>query len=480
MTGPSLRLRITAWYAGLLATVLLIFGAFLYWSLARFLSHSLDRTLSDNAHNIARQFVSRAQVRGDGFIAHEVNETYAPKMSGWFIRIVRPDNTVLYQSAQTQWNSSAVPLPKLFSLGDHYSSFTVKGDRLALYAMHYQGYLIQVGRSSAHEQDSLDNLLLTLALLTPLTLLIAAFGGYLLMGLPLKPVTALTNQAERVGVQHMGERLPVIHTGDELERLSLSLNRMIARLEAALAHNQRFSADVSHELRTPLTIMRVEMEHVIQLSRLDTEALESIGSALEEIERMAKIIDNLLCISKFDSGESDITLQPVKLAELAINTVDQMSLLAEEKSIDLVCRRTPEITVTSDPVRLKQVLVNLLDNAIKYTPVAGNVTVSWQQMQRHALLIVEDTGQGIDPEELPCVFDRFYRTDKARSRTSGGAGLGLSIVRAVSTAIAAKVSLTSCLHEGTTARVEIPLWEDDQDTSETPDNWRELYDSIRD
>ncbi len=469
MNGLSLRLRVTAWYIGLLAAALLIFGTFLYVSLNRFLFHSLNKSLFDNANNIAREFVSKAPLRGELFITHEVNETYAPESSGWFIRILRSNHTILYQSARpykAQWDPSTIPMPKLRPHLDSYSSVTVKGDHLAIHTMTYHGYFIQVGRSSALERGSLRSLLLTLVLLTPFTLIVAAFGGYLLMSQPLKPVVALTKHAEIVGVHHMGERLPVIRTGDELERLSLSLNRMIARLEESLAHNRRFSADVSHELRTPLTILRGELEHAIQVPGLDPNVLESIGSALEEIERMAKIVENLLTISKFDSAPNDITLQPVGLGELATSTVEQMSLLAVEKNITLVCRSGPEIMVKSDPVRLKQMLVNLLDNAIKYTSSGGKVTVAWQKEPHYALLMVEDTGQGIAPDELPHVFDRFYRTDKARSRMSGGAGLGLSIVKAISVAIAAHVSLTSRLEEGTTARVEIPLWENYQAISD--------------
>lgn len=469
MNGLSLRLRVTAWYIGLLAAALLIFGTFLYVSLHRFLFHSLNKSLFDNANNIAREFVSREPLRGELFIIHEINETYAPESSGWFIRILRSNRTILYQSARpykAQWDPSTIPMPKLRPPLHFYSFATVKGDHLAIYTMPYHSYFIQVGRSSALERGSLRSLLLTLVLLTPLTLIVAAFGGYLLMSQPLKPVVALTKQAEIVGVHQMGERLPVIRTGDELERLSLSLNRMIARLEESLAHNRRFSADVSHELRTPLTILRGELEHAIQVPGLDPDVLESIGSALEEIERMAKIVENLLTISKFDSAPNDIILQSVGLGELATSTVEQMSLLAVEKNITLVCRNGPAITVKSDPVRLKQMLVNLLDNAIKYTSSGGKITVAWQKEPHCALLMVEDTGQGIAPEELPYVFDRFYRTDKARSRMSGGAGLGLSIVKAISVAIAAHVSLSSRIEEGTTARVEIPLWEDYQSISD--------------
>ncbi len=460
MNGPSLRLRVTAWYIGLLAAALLIFCASLYVGFQRFLFHSLQKNLADNATNIAESFVSQAPVKGDHFVIGEVNESYAPESTGWFIRIFRPDHSLLYQSEKPHnapWTPSEVPAPLTAPSQDKYRTVTLNGDRLVLYQMPYRGYTLQVGSSSAPQQSSLRSLLFTLLFLTPLTLIAAALGGYLLMRQPLKPLVALTEQAEHIGVHHLGQRLPVIRTGDELERLSLSLNRMIGRLEESLAHNSRFSADVSHELRTPLTILRGELEHVIQLAGLDSEVSESIGSALEEIDRMSKIVASLLTISKLDAGAGSIALQPVQLAQLAFSTADQMALLAEEKRVSLTCQPGADVTVMSDPVRLKQILVNLLDNAIKYTPSGGSAVVSWKKTPDHAVLMVEDTGQGIAPDELPHVYERFYRTDKAR--TSGGAGLGLSIVKAIATAIQANVVLTSRLGHGTISRVEIPLWD---------------------
>ncbi|HEV2276485.1 MAG TPA: HAMP domain-containing protein, partial [Acidobacteriaceae bacterium] len=251
MKGPSLRLRITAWYVGLLAAALVAFGSFLYWSLGHSLFNSLNRQLASNADNIAQEFVARAPQKGDVFLVHEINETYAPRSSGWFIRILGPTKTVLYQSGQprnAEWKPEDVPFPSYDLTHGEYSKAEVDGSRLASFALPYRGYIIQVARSEAQEQENLRSLLLALLLLTPLTLVAAVLGGYGLMSLPLAPVASLMEQAEHVGIGNMGRRLSVIRTGDELERLSLSLNRMIARLEDSLSHNQRFCADVSHEL----------------------------------------------------------------------------------------------------------------------------------------------------------------------------------------------------------------------------------------
>ena len=296
-----------------------------------------------------------------------------------------------------------------------------------------------------------------LLVLTPVILFAAGIGGYVMMTQPLKPVVSLTLKAERIGVAELGERLPVIPTGDELERLSHSLNRMITRLEDALDHNRRFSADVSHELRTPLTILRGELEHVIQLPDLKAEVVDSVGSALEEIERLAKIVESLLAISRLDSGGAGIEHHPFDLAALSRMTAEQMQLLASEKQVSLNCKSTGPVQAIGDVTRIKQVLVNLLDNAIKYTRPNGHVIVSVEAYENRALLTVTDDGVGIPAESLPHVFDRFYRAEKARSRGFEGFGLGLSLVEAVCRAHGGEVLIESTEGQGTTVRVRLPV-----------------------
>jgi signal transduction histidine kinase len=232
---------------------------------------------------------------------------------------------------------------------------------------------------------------------------------------------------------------------------------MISRLEDALAYNRRFSADVSHELRTPLTILRGELEQVVQTPKLRPDVKESVGSALEEIDRMTKIVENLLTIARLDSGTDIMDRREVDLGQLVQWTVSQMHLIAEEKQIAMRCRLSETAIILADPGRVKQVLVNLLDNAIKYTPAGGEVHLATAISHRKAVLEVSDNGIGIPPESLPHVFDRFYRSDRARSRGSGGTGLGLSIVQAICNAHDGSVRIQSVEGAGTTVRVDFPL-----------------------
>ncbi len=342
----------------------------------------------------------------------------------------------------------------------------IRGQDLILFTLPYrtsQGdwIVIETGASMEPIHRVLGSLFLTLLMGTPVILIAAALGGFVLMSRPLRPVVTLTEQAERVGRHDLGERLPILRSGDELERLSLALNRMIERLEDTVAHNRRFSADASHELRTPLTIIRGELEVLLQTPMLPASLVEGIASALEESNRMSHIVESLMTISRLEAGSEGMAMVPVELVSVATATLDHMSLLAEEKKIRLSCDTSGPVTVTGDPMRLRQVVVNLLDNAIKYTAERGSVTMSVTAEAGLAVLEVSDTGIGIPPGALPLVFERFFRADKARSRESGGIGLGLAIVKSICTAHYGAVSVSSVEGQGTKFRVELPLLRED-------------------
>jgi signal transduction histidine kinase len=379
---------------------------------------------------------------------------------------VSQESKILFQTGDIRdpfVSVSQIHLPSNQNWFNRFHRETVAtGQRIVLYTLPYYTpdgsvIFVETGATTEPIRHVLRSLLLVLLLSTPVILILSAMGGYFLMSRPLRPVVVLTEQAERVGRKELGERLAIIPTGDELERLSLALNRMIERLEAALAHNHRFSADASHELRTPLTIIRGELESLIQMPSLPLPVMEGIGSALEESNRMAKIVHSLMAISRLDCGGEQIELVPVSLTVVVRETLEQMGLLAEEKRISLRFEAGLAAYIAGDPMRLKQIAVNLVDNAIKYTPVGGNVSVSVHEEDAKAVFRVSDTGIGIPPAALPLVFDRFYRTDEARSRESGGTGLGLSIVKAICSAHGGAAYVESIEGKGSIFRVEFPL-----------------------
>jgi heavy metal sensor kinase len=468
MSIRSLRGRVTCWYVGLLAAALLVFGACLYFAFQRYLDTTFEQSLAGEARGVAQTFVSEVESKGTNWLSQELSEEYPPESVEHYIRISRlgpgGDYNLIYQSANVGDLSLAAPQLTPSSYLRHLHLRIVSGNsdqKIVFYSFLYTSpsgtqYLIETGASHGWVEQLLRKLLAILLLVTPLVLLAAAVGGYLMMSQPLKPVVSLTLKAERIGIGELGERLPVIQTGDELERLSLSLNRMISRLEEALAHNRRFSADVSHELRTPLTILRGELEHVIQMRSAGPDIAESVGSALEEIERLARIVESLLTISHLDSGGAGIEFSRFDLQELVKTTAEQMRLLADEKRIIMSSHCSEPVYSHGDKSRIKQILVNLLDNAIKYSRQGGHIVTSVKAEGNTAVLTVSDDGVGIPADALPHVFDRFYRAEKARTRGTAGAGLGLSIVQAICRAHGGTVSVTSTEGKGTGVQVRLP------------------------
>ena len=466
MSTRSIRFRLIAWYAGLLTGVFLLLAGFMFLGLRHFLEASLLETQTRRARQIADTLLANVNHTGESYVVGEIPALYAPEINNRFIRITRQDGSVLYASGRPQDQSfDPTGLPALASAPKKELSREEKlpdNKKLLIGALNYEAadgkrYLVEVGAPTASIETMLHQLLVLAAIGLPIVLLVAIGGGYLLVGRALAPVDEIARKAEQITQHNLSERLPVARMADELERLSLSLNHMIARLEDAFSNSTRFAADASHELRTPLTVLRAELESVVADRRVPAEARETFGSMLEEVEHLIRIVEQLFALSRLDAGEAQSEWVPFDLAELVATTADQMSLLAEDKGITVSCDAKQRVTVAGDRARLKQVVVNLLDNAIKYTLDGGTVHLKVTTSNGDAVLEVADSGIGIPPEAVAHVFERFYRVDQARSRNEGGAGLGLAIVKSISTAHGGKVEVESAVGRGSRFRVNLPL-----------------------
>jgi len=469
MNRRSISFRLVAWHAGLLTGIFLLLCASLYLDLRHFLENDLRASQLRRTRQIANTLLVHVKETGEAAVVSQTKDWYQPEANDRFIRLTRADGTQVYVSGTPKdgsFDPAEIPiLPPSPAAESSRKVVLSGGHQLLVAALNFRSsgnpdYLVEFGSLLDPVDALLGHLFLQLAVGLPLAVIIIAAGGYWLVRRAFTPVEQVTRAAERITQFNLIERLPVSNTGDELERLSISLNRMITRLDDAFQNSKRFVADASHDLRTPLTILRGELEMFSEDARLGEELRDRVGSMLEEVMHLGKIVEQLFTLSRLDAGEGQSQWTCFDLGELAKTTADQMSLLAEDKGIAIACDVGPAARVKANQVRFKQVVVNLLDNAIKYTPAKGAIHLRVSTVNGHATLEVEDNGIGISPEHLPHLFERFYRVDSTRASNSDSAGLGLAIVKSICTAHGAEVEVQSRIGGGSTFRVRLPLTKD--------------------
>jgi heavy metal sensor kinase len=316
--------------------------------------------------------------------------------------------------------------------------------------------VIQVARSELPMQAELRELLLILVFGLPVGAAIAGFGGYVLARRALAPVERMAERARSITAERLSDRLPVDNPKDELGRLATVFNATLGRLEASFEQMRRFTADVSHELRTPLTAIRSVGEVGLREKRSDEAYRGIIGSMLEEVDRLTSLVDRLLVLSRAETGHAKLSAEPVDLRELADNVVAHLGVLAEEKRQSISVESSGAPRCLGDRVMLRQALINLVDNAIKYSPIGGQIRIRASESAAGAVLDVSDTGPGISSEAGPMIFDRFYREGSPGSGEVSGAGLGLSIAKWAVEVNGGQLSLERGNGTGCTFRMTLP------------------------
>lgn len=463
MNTRSIGFRLTSYYAILVGGVLIVLGIALVLSVRILLIRNLSDALVRRNELTSKNLVQDIDTTGVEFVGREIHSRYSPEITGRFVRLSDDQGHVLYISGppnDRSFDPDAVPASP-FGAEERIQVLRQRvGGIFILVASPVttrQGhrFLLESGASLGPAQSLLNHLIWSLVIGVPILLGVAIGGGFVLVRKSLAHVEKISRSAEAITFQNLSQRLPVARTGDELERLSLSLNRMIERLDESFQHTRKFSADASHELRTPLTVIRSELETIMQSEGAPTRFKETVGSVLEEVERLTKTVEGLLALARLDAGKARTEWVKLDLVELVSLVADQMSLLADDKQLEIRCHAAGPVFVHGDRARLKQVIVNLLDNAIQYTPQGGGIDLRVSRQNGAAILEVIDTGIGIPESALPHVFNRFYRVDQARSRNVGGAGIGLSIVKSIIAAHDGKIDITSQEGFGTTVRIEL-------------------------
>ena len=465
MNPRSIRFRLIGLYAGLLVVAALLFGTFMHRRLERFLRNVLQTALEHRAEQIVRDILPEIPKRGEACVGTEIEKRFAPAINDRFVRVTGQDGRVLHISsapADQSFVPEEVPPPSAGNPSGATEERAITGRSAMLVTVQHgtvagQDYTVEVGTSLAASDRVLKALALTLAAGLPVLTGLAIFGGYVLMKRAMKPVQEIIASAQDITLHNLNHRLPVTDTGDEIEEMSKVLNQMIARLDESFQHVTRFTADASHELRTPLTVIHCELEALLRDATLSIELREALGSILEEVVHLVRIVEGLFALSKLDTGSARIERTRFDLAKLAETTAEQMCLLAEEKKIQLTCETRDPVMVEGEHPRLKQVIVNLLDNAIKYTPEGGNIVLTVREKNGHTLLEEADSGLGVPESALPHLFKRFYRADEAHSREVDGAGLGLSIVQSICAAHGGSVSIANIKPNGCLVTVLLPM-----------------------
>jgi len=465
MPFTSIRSKLTAWYVLLLGVILVLFSILLFFFLSKRLYESVDNSLTVSARIVARSTQinnSRIPFPGldlffDQFMGFGTNKSY---------KIY--DGSGNIGSLSKNFDGSQFPLTQLaysaaLKGGTSYETFlladdhpirvitmpVLKGAKLA--------NLVQVGTSLKVVVDTLKNLQIILLTAVPAVLLLTALIGRFIARRALKPVAKITQTAKDIGSgANLSQRIPVPEVKDEIGQLALTFNSMMDRLESSFTQMRQFSSDASHELRTPLTVLKGQSELALGKERKPEEYQEVISSNLEEVQYMSKVLEDLFLLSKSDENQIALDCESVDLKSLVEEVCKHAEIIAAEKNIKIVIAYLEGVQVYGDPVRLRQMIWNVVVNGIKYTQHDGEVKISVQDKGDGVLIIIQDNGIGISEEDLPLVFNRFYRVDKARSRQEGGTGLGLSICKFIVGAHKGSINLESKLGEGTKFKITLP------------------------
>jgi two-component system, OmpR family, heavy metal sensor histidine kinase CusS len=454
----SIRFRLTAWYFCSLTVILSLFALAVWYGMESSMLKAVDHDLRLRSEDV-RQLIIREVASTPGELADDFQEEAALGLGGGLLEVRDSAGRVLFRSARL----GKVQLVE--GVADSAIGYTTRrGNRLnlriATSKINIGGQRFTIGvAESLHEfQESRESFEGLLVLLAFPSLLLAAFGGLWLSSRALSPVDRITNQARRISISNLETRLQPPASKDELQRLVVTLNEMLERIDSAVKRMVQFTADASHELRAPLTLIHTAAEFSLRRERTREELLDAMRKILRESGRTSRMVDDLLLLARADSGRDSSTRAPVDLCVSVRSAVEQVIILAEPKGIK-VNSRIPEgaTFVEGDEAALSRLWLILLDNSVKYGNPGGEINFEVAIENADVVVRVTDTGVGIAPEELPHIFDRFWRADKVRSRSMGGAGLGLSIAQWIVEQHRGTITVVSEVGKGSQFTVRLPL-----------------------
>ena len=485
------RTRLTLWYVALLAGTLIVLGGIGQWLTLRSLYAGQDEVLRSKAAAVGTEVdmeKGRLEFPDDG--PRNVMPSVASGLD--VVRVWGADGMVVFDQGPGATFPDVAPATRDAVLAgpDHFETVSFGADtyRLYLQPVERKGKpvgVLEIGKSEAEIHAVITQLRSASVAGLVVALAVAWLGGSFLAGRALRPVDEITRAAEQMGVRDLSLRLPAPTVDDEFGRQTAAFNAMLERLERAFERQSRFTADASHELRTPLSTIRSLVDVALTSPRGEAYDRRVYASIAEETERLSRLIESLLVLARADQG-NPLTLHPVDLDEIAVDAVERIAVRAAQQGVSLDLSASERCPVQGDATWLTQLLLNLLDNALRHTPPGGRIAVACANVEsgptetlgsietppangahgagtaldsrqtRAVTLTVSDTGPGIAPEHLPRLFERFYRADAARARVTGGTGLGLAICAWIAQAHSGRLTVASELGRGTTFTLWLP------------------------
>jgi heavy metal sensor kinase len=447
----TIKFRLTLWYLIAIVILLLIFSTVAYFMLSRNLYQNMDDSLKARVTELKATFELES-----------VFTVFAAQPDEFLL--IYNNNGVLLQSLGPDIESIAIDRlvgQTLVGQRSFITTTTKDGQTVRLYADMFTQYsVIVIGRLTNEITRVLGSFRYVLGVSGLGVVILAGAGGLFLANRVLKPVDRITRTAQEIGGSDLSQRINV-HGEDELGRLASTLNSMIERLNAAFDRQRQFTADASHELRTPLAIVQAESTLALSKNRTEAEYRKSLELVSQEINYMSAVIGKLLFLARNEVGKEPLNFEEVNLRELLTELASAFDGLTREKELRFKLNPLDEITIKGDRIKLRQLFLNILENAVRYTPNGGSISGSLIKDKDTAIISISDTGIGIPPEHLPHIFERFYRVDKARSRAEGGTGLGLAIAKYIAEAHGGKIEVESQVGKGSTFSVKLPINEVD-------------------
>lgn len=466
----SIKFRFTVWYLLVLIVLIGALSVGVYFYLSRSLHENLDNSLEVRASEL-RGIRGVLNTIAMGEFQEELGEVV-------ILYYKYGDELRTISARNVDVNLDVAVVQRALNGEEMYTTIKAEdngGLRFYVVPFHHEGPILlpgrpgvspnefsfvsaalAVGRSTEDIDAALTGLMRTLLIAVPLTLALAGGGGVFLARRALKPVEEITHTAHEIEESDLSKRIPV-QSKDELGRLASILNQMIERLEKAFKRQQQFTSDASHELRTPLAVIKAESTLSLEKDRAASDYKRSLEVVSQESEHMSRVIDQLLILARADSGTEQLTFDKISLTKLVANIGTEAEKLCMSNGLKFKLESVDNLLVNGDRTRLKELFANLIDNAVRYTTSGGSVTISLRREGDMAVVAVTDTGIGISDKDIPLIFERFYRVDKARSRDAGGAGLGLAICKYIAEVHGGRIDVESQVGRGSTFSVWLPI-----------------------